>query len=317
MNSTQTDEEGPLYFVINLSYDIFIVLAFITFVPAYVLIKSYFNSVSLDKECLLLHLYKDVISSILLWRAFWVVEVIIKYWNKKRPNETQALIVSFGLFFAGFYLALILIFISIYKLYVSKTKTVDPTITWLGKDESVGVKKIRLGCIFVVIAFLATAFGMEWYPSIYHYMMLDESSSENVKMSIILYRGTFFLLLLISGVLTIVAKFYGKVDGVIADNIIPKTVKYVFIFCCVSATVSSIVESFQFYDNRTKRKINQIFQSLVQIFAPYVLINKSEQLKTHSIRSLKNFYDDVFMLNIYFMPIFLSIVMYSSLSILF
>ena len=317
MNDTLTEDAGSMYFVITLTYDILIILTLITFVPAYTLINSYFNGVSLEKECLLLHLYKDVISSLLLWRSFWVVEVIIKYWNKKTPNETQAMIVSFGLFFAGYYLALILIFISIYKLYMSKTKTVDPTIAWLGKEEALAIKKIRLGCIFVVIAFLATAFGMELYPSIYHYMMLHESSGENVQMSIILYRGTFFLLLLISGVLTVATKFYGKIDGVIADNIIPKTVKYLVVICCVSVTVSSFVESFQFYDNRTKRKIYQIFMSVIQIFAPYVLIIKSEQLKTHSIRSLKNFYDDIFMLSIYLGPIFLSIVMYSSLYFLF
>ena len=317
MNETLTDEPGSLYAVINISYDILIVLCLATFVPAYILINSYFNSVSLHKECLLIHLYKDVISSLLLWRAFWVAEVIIKYWNKKNQNEIQAFIVSFGLFFAAGYLALILIFISIYKLYMSKTKTVDPTITWLGKDEVLVAKKIRLGCILIVICFLATAFGMELYPNIYHHMLLHEPSSENVRMSFILYRCTFFLLLLISGVLTVSSKFYGKIDVVIADNIIPKTVKYVFIVCCVSGIVGLFVDSSQIYDNRTRRKIYQIFLSLIKIFAPYALINKSEQLERHSIRYLKNLYDDIFMLNIYFIPIFLSIVMYLSLFIMF
>lgn len=145
---------------------------------------------------------------------------------------------------------------------MSKTKTVDPTIAWLGKDEALVAKKIRVGCILVVICFLATTFGMELYPRIYHYMLLHEPSSENVRMPFILYRCTFFLLLLISGVLTVASKFYGKIDGLIADN-------------------------------------------------------KSEKLKTHSIRYLKNLCDDIFMLNIYLMPIFLSIVMYSSLYIMF
>ena len=317
MNDTLTDEPGSLYSVINISYDILIVLCLATFVPAYILIYSYFNSVSLDKECLLIHLYKDVISSLLLWRAFWVAVVITKYWNKKNQNETQAFIVSFGLFFVAGYLALILIFISIYKLYMSKTKTVDPTIAWLGKDEALVAKKIRLGCILVVICFLATTFGMELYPRIYHYMLLHEPSSENVRMPFILYRCTFFLLLLISGVLTVASKFYGKIDGVIADNIILKTVKYVFIVCCVSGIVGLFVDSFQIYDKRTSKKIYQIFLSLIKIFSPYVLIYKSEKLKTHSIRYLKNLCDDIFMLNIYFIPIFLSIVMYSSLYIMF
>ena len=96
------------------------------------------------------------------------MEVIIKYWIKKNPNEIQAMVVSFGLFFAAFYLALILIFISIYKLYMSKTRTVDPTIAWLGNDEALVVKKIRLGCIFVVTCFLATTvllYGVGWKMS--------------------------------------------------------------------------------------------------------------------------------------------------------
>ena len=135
-------------------------------------------------------------------------------------------------------------------------------------------------------------------------------------MSFILYRCTFFILLLISGVLTVASKLYGKNDVVIADNIIPKTVKYLFIVCCVSGIVGLFVDSFHIYDKRTRIKIYQIFLSLIKIFAPYVLINKSEQLKRHSIRYLKNLYDDIFMMNIYLIPIFLSIVMYSSLYIM-
>ena len=315
MNISQNDEQGTMFIVVNLSYDILVGLSFITFVPAYILANSYFKSVSLDKECLLLHIHKDVITSLLLWRTFWLVEVIMRYWNKEGLNETQAMIVTFGLWFAAFYLALILIFISIYKLYMSKTKTVDPTIPWLGKEEAYAVTKIRCGCCLVVISFLAMTFGLESYPTIYYYIMVHGSLEEGSLMSNILYRGIVFLLLMVSGILTLARKFLGTKDLQV-DQIIPKTIKYAFIISVFSLVVGTLMEYCQFSDNRIRLKIYQIVLSPIQICVPLLFILRSDQLKAHSIRFLKNKSDDLFMLNLYLVPLFFSIVIYSTLCVI-
>ena len=72
MNGSYTNEDHA----IDLAYDILKILAFILFGTAYVLAFSYLNSLSLAKECLLVHLYKDVISSMMLYRAFSAIEEV-------------------------------------------------------------------------------------------------------------------------------------------------------------------------------------------------------------------------------------------------
>ena len=51
----------------------------------------------------------------------------------------------------------------------------------------------------------------------------------------------------------------------------------------------------------------QILMSPIEIFAPFVIILRSDQLKIHSIRMIKNIYDDALMLSIYLVPVFLFI----------
>ena len=73
MHYTYTDGEH----VIDMLSDILKIASFILFGIAYVLALSYLNSLSLAKECLLVYLYKDVLSMMLSWRTFLAIEVIL------------------------------------------------------------------------------------------------------------------------------------------------------------------------------------------------------------------------------------------------
>ena len=296
------------HLAIDLAYDILKILAFILFGTAYVLAFSYLKSLSLAKECLLVYLYKDVISSMMLYRTFSAIEVVLDFWNAGGTSKTQAMIISFGHWFGGLYLALTLIFISIYNLYVAKSNTIDPTIDWLGKDEASAIKRIRCGCCLAVIGFLAINFGMELYPYIFYTMIPHHSSEPDMLISNILYRGTLILLLLVSGILITARRIYGSTHNIQIDPVLTKSIKYIFALAVATIGTMTITEYFQFVDIKTSRKIYNILVSPIEMFAPFVIILRSDQLKIHSIRFMKNKFDDAFMLSIYLIPTFMFIV---------
>ena len=304
MNDTRAEEEH----IIDLTYDILTLLSFIPFGTTYGLASSYLNSVSLAKECLLVYLYKDVLLSMLLWRTFSAIEVVIDFWNGGETGKTQAIILAFGLWFAALYLTLTLTFISIYNLYMAKSNTIDPTINWLGKNEESAIKRIRSGCFLCSIGFLTVNFGMGLYPNIFYTMIPHHLSGSDLLMSNIIYRGTLILLLLVCGILNGARRLYGQTYEIQIDQIFTNLIKYIFAISIVTLVVLTIAEVCQVVDVKTSWKIYQILMSPIEMFAPFVIILRSDQLKTHSIRFIKNKLDDAFILSIYLVPAFLFIV---------
>ena len=313
MNGTYTDGEH----VIDMVSDILKIVAFILFGIAYALAFSYLNSLSLAKECLLVYLYKDVLSMMLSWRTFLAIEVMIDFWEVEGTSKTEALMISFGLQFGAMYSILILIFISIYNLHTAKTNTIDPTINWLGKDESSAIKRIRCGCSLSVIGFLAINFGLRLYPPILYAMMPHHSFGSALLISTIVYRGTVILLLLFCGIINVVRKIYGSTHETQIDRVLTMSIKYMFIIPAVIFITVTIAEACQFSDKRTSWENYQVVTSPIEIFAPFIIIFRSNQLKTHSIRLLKNKYNDLFMFNVYFVPAFMFIAINLSVYIIF
>ena len=313
MNGTYTDGEH----VIDMVSDILKIVSFILFGIAYALAFSYLNSLSLAKECLLVYLYKDVLSTMLSWRTFLAIEVMIDFWKVEGTSENEALLISFGLILGAMYSILILIFISIYNLYMAKTNKIDPTINWLGKDESSAIKRIRCGCSLSVIGFLAINFGLGLYPPIFHAMIPHQSSGSAWLISTILYRGTTILLLLVCGIINVVRKIYGSTHETQIDRLLTMSIKYIFIITVVIFVTLTTAEACQFSDPRTSWEIYHIVMSPIDILAPYIIIFRSDQLKTHSIRFLKNKYNDLFMFNIYFVPAFMFIAINLSMYLIF
>ena len=116
---------------IILTKDILTIISMLATVAGYFLAHSYLNNVSLSKECLLLHLYKEVIGVVLWRRVFWMLEVFQINWYGLR--KMQAVIVSFGVWCGAIYLAVILNIIGCLKFYMLRSGTVDPQIPWMGE----------------------------------------------------------------------------------------------------------------------------------------------------------------------------------------
>ena len=299
MSSLKSDDMEYSYYILVLVNDILAVIAFITIGTACALSLSYLNSVSLAKKCLLLYLYQDVISSCLWIRSIRMIEALLSYYNENGTSKTQAITISFGLWFGFFYLSLILIFVSISKLYMAKSNTIDTPIPFLSQNELLAIRQIRIACFLLVVGFLSTTFGVGWYPLEYHVMKQDREEGTDW-----IYRLSGLILLSISGILMVAKRYYDTTTDLQIDRIIPKTIIYVFILCLSSVVGFIIVDAAQLVEPKKIEEIFQMIISSILIFGPFVLIYRSNQLKTHSIRIIKNKYDDFFMLSVYLVPTF-------------
>ena len=299
MSSLKSDDMEYSYYIVVLVNEILSIIAFITIGTACALTLSYLNSVSLAKKCLLLYLYQDVISSCLWIRSFRMIEAFLSYYNVNGASQTQAITVSFGLWFGFFYLSLILIFVSISKLYMAKSNTIDAPIPFLSQNELLAIKQIRIACFLLVVGFLSSTFCVGWYPLTYHVMQQDREEGTDW-----IYRPSGLLLLSISGVLTVAKRYYETTTDLQIDQIIPKTIKCIFIFFLSTLACSIIAEATQLVETKKIVKISEIIRSIILIFGPFVMIYRSNQLKTHSIRIIKNTCDDFFLLSIYLVPTF-------------
>ena len=257
------------------------------------------NSVSLAKKCLLLYLYQDVISSCLWIRSLRMIEAVLSYYNVNGTSKTEAFAVSFGLWFGRLYLSLILVFVSISKLCMAKSNTIDTPIPFLSKNELSAIRQIRIACFLLVVGFLFTTFGVGWYPLTYHVMKQDQEDG-----TYWIYRCSIFILLSISGVLTVAKRYYETTTDLQIDQIIPNIIRYALVLSLSASTCFIVADAAQLVETKTLEKINQIIISAILIIILLVLIYRSNQLKTHSIRIVKNKCDDFFMLSIYLVPTF-------------
>ena len=299
MSSLKSDDEDYSYSMIVMVHDTLDVIAFIAIGTACALTLSYLNNLSLAKKCLLLYLYKDVISCCLCLRSFRMIEALLSYYDVNGTSKTLAIVLSFGLSLCVFYLCLLLIFVSVSKLYMAKSNTIDSPIPFLPKNEALAIKQIRIGCFLLAIGVLSTTFSVGWYPLSYYIMMQDQEEG-----TYLIYRCGILLLLSISGVLTVAKRYYETTTDLQIDQIIPKTIKCIFIFFLSTLACSIIAEATQLMETKKIVKISEIIRSIILIFGPFVMIYRSNQLKTHSIRIIKNTCDDFFLLSIYLVPTF-------------
>ena len=140
MNTSQSQEDG--FSSNDYLGQLIMIVAIIRFlalaIPC-ILTLSYLNNVPTATKCFLLYLYQDSIASFLMIRSIWLIKVFLAYWHVEGTSKATALSVSFVLWLAAFYMAIIMVFISIYELYMAKTKIINPKVPFLDEDELLGL----------------------------------------------------------------------------------------------------------------------------------------------------------------------------------
>ena len=315
MNTSQPHEDG---FSSNayLGQIIMIVaiIKFLALVIPCILTLSYLNNVPTATKCLLLYLYKDSIASFLMMRSIWLIKVFLAYWNVEGTSKATALSVSFVLWLAAFYMAMIMVFISIYELYMAKAKTIDPKVPFLDEDELLATRKIRIASLSLILGFLSASFAMGWYPSTFYALKQDKMQNQDFLTSNVVYRGPLIGLFLISGSITIAKKYFETAPEFPIKHVIPKAIKYIASYFPAILTFFIVVyiivmEIFQYSYINIIRRVCAIIITVIYILWPWLTIYKSDQLKPYSIRFLRNLFDDLFMMIVYLVPscMFLSI----------
>ena len=110
-----------------------------------IIIYSYLRNIGLVNECVLLHLYKDVVAIFIFMRIVQITKGIVgsftltKSKDQTSMNQISAQILSFTLFASTFAILTLLNIISAIRLYIAKKMVLDPPMPW-DNDEKFGIK---------------------------------------------------------------------------------------------------------------------------------------------------------------------------------
>ena len=313
MNSTITIHLSHVSDSLVLAKNVLAVFAMITTVTGYLLANSYLNSVALAKECLLLYLYKEMVAVAVWIQAICGIEVVLGNYDALR--QYVAFIVSFGFVMGARYLFIVMNITGFLKFYMMKKGLIDPPILWMGENEKSAIRRIRLICGSLVIGYLAISYGFGVYPHIYYSYLKDSTVQPDMGISTVVFRVPLIMFISIFVLTTIRTKLQ-EANAPKLDEIVPRTVYFTICFTLFLIATSSIVEYYNFFDSKVFFLCSQILFYIIHILFPPIAIILSNQLKSHSVRVLKNFFDEVFLLSIYIVPVFLAFSIYGTLFIM-
>ena len=160
-------------------------------------------------------------------------------------------------------------------------------------------------------------FGLGLYPKMYYGLIGQQVSESDGLIADILFRGILGLLMITCLTTWVGKMFYERVYQQKLDTMIPLTINY-FLWIAVSIVAFTLLgETLEILDFRTRWNIYQFLITAGEIIIAFAVILKSEQLKSHSARFLKNKLDDAFLLSIILIPAVLVLFIYGSLSIIY
>ena len=141
------------------------------------IIFLYLHNVTLANECVLVYLYKDMISIVILIRIVMVFTRIIRLheWSSlalMAINPLPAKVLSFIIVLLAFSLMISLNIISFIRLYIAKTMILDP---W-ESDEYLGENVFRLIEFGIPFGVSTVLYTFEIYPKIYYWFISGEQN---------------------------------------------------------------------------------------------------------------------------------------------
>ena len=316
-HNTTSHEDSPYLLLANANNLLFIVSNVISNILL-LLIFSFLNNVSLAKECVLLHLYKDLLINWVLINCIWIIKVILYYntGNGIGLEETSAKVVAFVCLSLTMISLLQVNFACAIKLYITKTMLLDPPIPW-GYDEKSAILGIRIVFIGLALGLTSTMYGHGVYPGLYYVFLGQDVSLLTLPKATLIYPTVIVSLLTNCTILCIAAKCYRTNNVQPIDAIIPKQITYNF---GIFVTLIGIITFIGTLDNnlglRNRWILLQLLISLTQVITPAVVIFNAEKLKSHSIKVIKDKLEEAFFLSIYLTPTILALLIYITLYLL-
>jgi hypothetical protein len=319
LHNTASHEESP-YLLLAEANDLFSIVSNVTSGTLFLLILSYLNSVSLAKECVLLNIYQDVLLSWVSINCIWVIKIIL-YYNTGNgigleENTAKVLCFVFWSLITIFLLQVNLAFAI--KFYMTKTMILDPPIPW-GYDEKSAMLGIRVIFIGLTLGLIITLYGLGMYPHAYYEIFLGQDVSLlTLPRATLIYPTVLVSLLVNCTILCIATNCYRTKNAQPIDAIIPEQITYSFgIFVILIGTIMFTGTVDIILGLRKRWILLQLLLSFTQVITSAVAIFNAENLKSHSIKVIKDKLDEAFFLSIYLTPTILALVIYSTLYLLY
>ena len=301
-----------MHYWIESTHNVLTSISFVLCGSVSCLILSYLNSVALNKECLLLYLYKDFIRAIFWNRTFWMIEVITSSFYENGLDKFWSAFISFGVWGGALYIALIVNIIFLLRLYIAKKGLIDLQIPWMGEDDVSGMTRIRIACVVTTVGTLSTMATLGMYPDFYY--MLSNDLEHLPEFSI--YKGIQALLAAMAMMIKLLEKIVRSKKEVTIDARIDRTTRLVIFGVFICMGLLTFGEKLSPLDYRMYWKLYPICFSTVLTVIAFLIVLRSNQLKAYSVRFVKNRCEDAFLLSIYITPTSIFIIMYGILYIL-
>ena len=172
----QKDQADQSYFDANIVFSTWISVILVLSSFLLLLILRYLSSLPLNKECLLLYLYRDVLRLIFLKTWSEVGLAVLYKANGNIINEANAKFTSYLPFALSLGLLLMLNACSFLKLWMAKSRVLDPLVVHYEYDDETAIKIIRCLISFLVIAFVGMLYFNEIYHPLYYYLHALQNS---------------------------------------------------------------------------------------------------------------------------------------------
>ena len=302
---------------LNQLQSIFLIIACTMSIVFLVMIYSYLQNMNSVKECILVHLYKDFVTIMIISRIWLVMKgtvaifTITEVQHQTTMSQLTAKILSFTFIALANFTLLILNIIGALRLYMTKTMVLDPPMPW-GIDDDCGIRIIRLIAGGMSVGYPLMLFPFEIYPKVY-YDFLNQSHLKSSSCYVI----PCIVQLLVFLTSMIVEKCHQKKRLQEISPNIPKQVNYFVLVIILMYTFILFEVSVQLLNPHTRWAVIQTLATFLSVTTPLAVILRSEKLSTYSTKYVKEKYEDAYILSIYVVPVMLSFCMYSFLYVLY
>lgn len=212
--------EEPSYDVTKSIFTICSVLFSIIATILITLILGYLNNVPIAKQCVILHLYKDLAYTVLLENWVISITIITSFFTGDGINvgERMGKVLSYCHLYLSLHFMLTVNLMTFMKFCMLKEKVLDPIILLDDDNENATIKKVRIN-MFVLFNLRPTCLYIFDAHSVIHSALTGEyQNSIEISTATKVFRGIQMAHLLFTVVTGIATKIYEQIEIVTLDT---------------------------------------------------------------------------------------------------
>ena len=210
------------HFKIQVYFTIWIIFILAASTVILLTILVYLNSQPLYKQCLLLYLYQDVLRMFLAKVWFWSCTAMVYkvHGYGTAIENNQAKMISYVGVALNFTLLVALNLSSFLKLFIAKSKTLDPIETFYGYDDRNALQRARFFILVLIATIIILMYTNDCNGSQYYFLRGDNIYLKDMPTGTIIIQSLMVILFLSFAFSHILQIFYNlqsyNVEGITA-----------------------------------------------------------------------------------------------------